>query len=70
MMPGHFPGVPGPRSPMAAATAHSARSVLCRKACCGSGSSVRHGVRHDQVLWSILASDGRLQRLSQEPTVH
>jgi len=55
---------------MAAATAHSARSVLCRKACCGSGSSVRHGVRHDQVLWSILASDGRLQRLSQEPTVH
>lgn len=28
----------------------------------------RHGLRHDQALWSILASDWRLQRMSQEPT--
>jgi RimJ/RimL family protein N-acetyltransferase len=28
----------------------------------------RHGVRHDQVLWGIVAHDWRLQRLSQEPT--
>jgi [ribosomal protein S5]-alanine N-acetyltransferase len=33
------------------------------------GSFVRHGVRHDQVLWGIVADDWRLQRLSQEPTV-
>ena len=32
------------------------------------GSFVRQGVRHDQVLWGILAEDWRLQRLSQEPT--
>ena len=32
------------------------------------GSFVRNGVRHDQVLWGILAEDWRLQRLSQEPT--
>ncbi len=32
------------------------------------GSFVRHGVRHDQVLWGILADDWRLQRLSQEPS--
>ncbi|HYE86023.1 MAG TPA: GNAT family protein [Vicinamibacterales bacterium] len=31
-------------------------------------SFLRHGVRHDQVLWGILAADWRLQRLSQEPT--
>ena len=31
------------------------------------GSFVRNGVRHDQVLWGILADDWRLQRLSQEP---
>jgi RimJ/RimL family protein N-acetyltransferase len=28
----------------------------------------RHGTYHDQVLWSILADDWRLQRLGQEPT--
>jgi RimJ/RimL family protein N-acetyltransferase len=28
----------------------------------------RHGTYHDQVLWSILASDWQLQRLGQEPT--
>ena len=33
------------------------------------GSFVRNGVRHDQVLWGIVADDWRLQRLSQEPTV-
>ena len=33
------------------------------------GSFVRHGVRHDQVLWGILAEDWRLQRLSQAPTI-
>ena len=27
----------------------------------------RHGTYHDQVLWSILAGDWRLQRLGQEP---
>ena len=27
-----------------------------------------HGVRHDQVLWGIVADDWRLQRLSQLPT--
>jgi ribosomal-protein-alanine N-acetyltransferase len=32
------------------------------------GSFLRHGVRHDQVLWGIVADDWRLQRLSQEPT--
>jgi RimJ/RimL family protein N-acetyltransferase len=32
------------------------------------GSFVRNSVRHDQVLWGILAEDWRLQRLSQEPT--
>jgi [ribosomal protein S5]-alanine N-acetyltransferase len=32
------------------------------------GSFVRHGVRHDQVLWGIVADDWRLQRLSQDPT--
>ena len=32
------------------------------------GSFIRHGVRHDQVLWGIVADDWRLQRLSQEPT--
>ena len=32
------------------------------------GSFVRHGVRHDQVLWGIVSDDWRLQRLSQEPT--
>ncbi len=31
------------------------------------GSFIRNGVRHDQVLWGILADDWRLQRLSQEP---
>jgi ribosomal-protein-alanine N-acetyltransferase len=31
-------------------------------------SFARHGVRHDQVLWGIVADDWRLQRLSQEPT--
>ena len=30
----------------------------------------RHGTYHDQVLWSILAGDWRLQRLGQEPQVH
>lgn len=28
----------------------------------------RHGVRHDQVMWGIVADDWRLQRLSQLPT--
>lgn len=32
------------------------------------GSFVRNGVRHDQVLWGIVADDWRLQRLSQQPT--
>jgi ribosomal-protein-alanine N-acetyltransferase len=32
------------------------------------GSFIRNGVRHDQVLWGILAEDWRLQRLSQDPT--
>jgi ribosomal-protein-alanine N-acetyltransferase len=31
------------------------------------GSFVRNGVRHDQVLWGILAEDWRLQRLAQAP---
>jgi ribosomal-protein-alanine N-acetyltransferase len=31
-------------------------------------SFMRHGVHHDQVLWSIIADDWRLQRLSQAPT--
>ena len=31
------------------------------------GSFIRNGVRHDQVLWGILAEDWRLQRLSQDP---
>ncbi len=32
------------------------------------GAFNRHGVRHDQVLWGIVADDWRLQRLSQQPT--
>lgn len=31
------------------------------------GSFMRNGVRHDQVLWGIVADDWRLQRLSQAP---
>jgi [ribosomal protein S5]-alanine N-acetyltransferase len=31
------------------------------------GSFIRNGVRHDQVLWGILAEDWRWLRLSQEP---
>lgn len=30
----------------------------------------RHGQHYDQVLWSILAEDWRLQRLDQRPRVH
>ena len=32
-------------------------------------SFLRNGQYHDQVLWSILAEDWRLQRIGQEPTV-
>ena len=32
------------------------------------GSFVHNGVRHDQVLWGIVAEDWRLQRLAQAPT--
>jgi RimJ/RimL family protein N-acetyltransferase len=32
-------------------------------------SFARDGVRHDQVLWGIVADDWRLQRLSQQPGV-
>jgi ribosomal-protein-alanine N-acetyltransferase len=32
-------------------------------------SLLRNGVKHDQVLWGIVADDWRLQRLSQEPSV-
>ena len=32
-------------------------------------SLLRNGIKHDQVLWGIVADDWRLQRLSQEPSV-
>jgi ribosomal-protein-alanine N-acetyltransferase len=32
-------------------------------------SLLRNGIKHDQVLWGIVADDWRLQRLSQAPSV-
>jgi hypothetical protein len=33
-------------------------------------SFLRHGRYHDQVLWSVLAEDRRLQRIGEQPVVH
>ena len=56
------------RWPTAAATAPCARSARCRKACCAARSCATASI-HDQVLWSILAEDWRLQRMDLQSVI-
>ena len=46
------------------------RKIGAAQECVLRRSFLRDGQHHDQVLWSILAEDWRMQRLAQPPAVH